>query len=98
LKYSYTSALHWLEEFWHLAFSVDPNNSQWFSFFFFYSNENNEPIHVHIEKGDASGKVWLEPITVEYLNGFSVRVEREIIAIINQNGSEFIKKRDEYFS
>ncbi|MEN9639383.1 MAG: hypothetical protein RLZZ262_1251 [Bacteroidota bacterium] len=24
LKYLYTSALHWLEEFWPLTFSVDP--------------------------------------------------------------------------
>lgn len=25
--------------------------------FFFYSNENNEPAHVHITKGSANGKV-----------------------------------------
>ena len=24
---------------------------------FFYSNENNEPCHIHIEKGDAEGKI-----------------------------------------
>ncbi len=29
--------------------------------FFFYSNENDEPAHVHVEKGDAEGKIWLEP-------------------------------------
>lgn len=29
--------------------------------FFFYSMENNEPIHVHVSKGDAVGKIWLEP-------------------------------------
>jgi hypothetical protein len=29
--------------------------------FFFYSNENNEPVHVHIMKGSAEGKIWLEP-------------------------------------
>ena len=28
--------------------------------FFFYSNENTEPIHVHVKKGDATGKIWLE--------------------------------------
>ncbi|MDE1158028.1 MAG: DUF4160 domain-containing protein [Neorhizobium sp.] len=31
--------------------------------FFFYSNEGNprEPIHIHVEDGDASAKIWLEP-------------------------------------
>ncbi len=30
--------------------------------FFFYSNENNEPVHVHVTKGNADGKIWLEPV------------------------------------
>ena len=51
--------------------------------FFFYSNENNEPIHIHIEKADATGKVWLEPIEVEYFIGFSAREQREIMKFIN---------------
>lgn len=29
--------------------------------FFFYSNEGNEPMHVHVMKGNAEGKLWLEP-------------------------------------
>ena len=29
---------------------------------YFYSNENNEPCHVHIAKGKGtSSKVWIEP-------------------------------------
>ena len=28
--------------------------------FFFYSNEGNEPIHVHCQKGDAEAKYWLD--------------------------------------
>jgi hypothetical protein len=40
--------------------------------FFFYSNENDEPAHVHVEKGDAEGKIWLEPnLTAAYFRGFS---------------------------
>lgn len=27
--------------------------------FFFYSNELNEPIHIHIQKGEKEGKYWL---------------------------------------
>lgn len=29
--------------------------------FKFYSNENDEPAHVHVSKGDCSAKYWLEP-------------------------------------
>jgi hypothetical protein len=29
--------------------------------FFFYSLENSEPPHVHVESRDATAKYWLEP-------------------------------------
>ena len=28
--------------------------------FFFYSNEGNEPIHIHCKKGDRERKYWLD--------------------------------------
>jgi len=28
--------------------------------FFFYSNERNEPVHVHCRKGDVEAKYWLD--------------------------------------
>lgn len=27
---------------------------------YFYSNEGNEPIHVHCQKGDAESKYWID--------------------------------------
>jgi hypothetical protein len=67
--------------------------------FFFYSNENNEPIHVHITKGNANGKVWLEPtIRIEYLFGFTSGEEKDIIEIIEKNADNFKKKWNEYFN
>ncbi len=48
--------------------------------FFFWSNENNEPIHIHVEKGDAEGKVWLSPrIRIAYLHGFTTK-EKKILS------------------
>ena len=32
--------------------------------FFFYSNERQEPPHVHVEKGDGEAKLWLQPVQV----------------------------------
>jgi hypothetical protein len=28
--------------------------------FFFYSNEGNEPIHIHVQKGEKECKYWLD--------------------------------------
>ena len=54
--------------------------------FFFWSNENEEPIHIHVEKGDAEGKIWLMPnIQVAYLHGFTKKEGKAIIKIITEN-------------
>lgn len=37
---------------------------------FFYSLENNEPSHVHIEHGEHVAKYWLNPVTLATNNGF----------------------------
>lgn len=66
--------------------------------FFFYSNENDEPIHVHVTKGDANGKIWLEPsIEVEYLIGFSNAEQKDILEIVQANSENFKGKWNEYF-
>jgi hypothetical protein len=30
--------------------------------FFFWSRENNEPAHVHVQRGCEEAKFWLEPV------------------------------------
>jgi len=34
--------------------------------FFFYSNENDEPLHVHVRAENRFAKFWLDPIKLEY--------------------------------
>ena len=38
--------------------------------FFFYSRENNEPPHIHIEQGDRVAKFWLDPVTLAMNKSF----------------------------
>lgn len=50
--------------------------------FFFYSNENNEPMHVHVEKAGSAGKIWLDPgIEVAYMYNFSTNEQRQIMEL-----------------
>jgi len=66
--------------------------------FFFYSEEGNEPIHIHIAKGNGEAKVWLEPIIKpNYFNNFKAKQQREIIELITKNRFLLIRKWYEYF-
>jgi hypothetical protein len=67
--------------------------------FFFYSNENSEPIHIHVKKGQAEGKIWLEPtMGVAWLHGFTNAEEKDIIQIVQVNLDFFKSKWNEYFN
>ena len=53
---------------------------------FFYSNEGNEPVHVHGRKGEAECKVWLRQDTYDieeaWSHGLTPHLRREIRKII----------------
>jgi hypothetical protein len=67
----------------------------------FFSNERNEPIHVHITKGDAHAKYWMSPIRHHISKGYSPgELKRiEIILVeqkekIERQWNEFAKRRN----
>ena len=66
--------------------------------FFFFSNESEEPVHIHVEKGDAAAKFWLNPFELEYNFGFSSRELRQIKELTDKNRLLFIQKWNEYFN
>jgi len=64
--------------------------------FFFYSNENNEPIHIN--KSGAESKYWIYPKIAEvYSYGFKLRERKEIKTIIAANTDRIIEKWNEFF-
>ena len=66
--------------------------------FLFYSNENNEPVHIHVVKGNGNGKVWLEPVVaVAYFYDFTGKEETIIIDIIVACTETLKNKWYEYF-
>ena len=65
--------------------------------FFFFSNEKNEPIHIHIEKADNYAKFWLEPISLAVDYGFNSKQLGEISEILEEHHDLIIHKWNEYF-
>ncbi len=65
---------------------------------FFFSNEGNEPVHIHIEKAERYAKFWLEPLCVVINYGFTGKELREISEIIEKNEIIIREKWNEYFS
>ena len=46
--------------------------------FFFYSNENGEPVHIHIQRDQALAKFWLSPVVLASSVKFSAKELREL--------------------
>ena len=39
--------------------------------FYFYSNERNEPPHIHIEHAGSYAKFWIMPVPLAFNSGFN---------------------------
>jgi len=66
--------------------------------FKFYSNENDEPPHIHVTKGGGKAKYWLTPLVEEeYSYGFTVRERREVRELVLGNSALLINKWNDYF-
>jgi len=66
--------------------------------FKFYSNENNEPPHVHIIKGNAEAKWWLDPeLKEEFSIGFKVQELRMIRELVGLHRDELLEAWKNHF-
>lgn len=65
--------------------------------FFFYSNEGNEPPHIHVERGDGSAKFWLRPVALSSSVNFTRAELRRIREIVQRNAEYFLERWDEFF-
>jgi hypothetical protein len=66
--------------------------------FFFFSNEGTEPVHIHVEREDNTGKFWLNPVSLAYSSGFSARELRAIEKIVIEHQSAWVEVWNEYFN
>ncbi len=64
--------------------------------FYFYSFDCNEPLHVHARREERTCKFWLEPIGLARNHGFSARELNEIRKLIEENVDRIIEAWHEH--
>ncbi len=66
--------------------------------FHFYASDEDEPIHVHVSKGNGYAKIWLEPdIEAQYFHGFKAQDQKKIMKIVTENSELLKTKWNEFF-
>jgi hypothetical protein len=65
--------------------------------FFFYSNEGQEPAHIHIKAGDDEAKFWIDPVSLAANHGFNGRELNEIERLVGLHRAEFLEAWNEHF-
>jgi hypothetical protein len=65
--------------------------------FFFFSNEGNEPPHVHVEAAGDYAKFWLEPVVLTRSVGFSSAELNHLRRLVEKHQAFFKEKWNEYF-
>jgi len=60
--------------------------------FHFYSDEKDEPPHIHVRAPDSECKFWLAPIALAKNRGLSPHVLRDIERIIYEH-EDFLKSQ-----
>ena len=66
--------------------------------FFFFSNESDEPPHIHVEKAECYGKFWLQPdVELAWSRRFRQRDLTKIRKLLESEQEWFLEKWDEHF-
>ena len=65
--------------------------------FFFYSNEVQEPPHIHIKSGGDEAKYWLDPVDLVSNYGFNSRELSEIERLVDHHRADLLEAWNEHF-
>lgn len=64
--------------------------------FHFYSDEGNEPPHVHVDAGDGECKFWLGPISLARSRGVAPAQVRKIERLVYEHEAQLLETYHEY--
>ena len=64
--------------------------------FYFYSYDGGEPRHMHVDRGSASPKFWLDPVSLAENYGYSRRELRDIERTTKENVERLRNEWDDF--
>ena len=65
--------------------------------FYFFSNEGEEPPHVHVDRAGATAKLWLRPVAVVRALGFNAKDLAAVIGLVREHRTAFEEAWDDHF-
>ena len=65
--------------------------------FFFYSNENDEPPHVHVQRERMLAKFWLHEVVLAESKRFAAHELRELERMVRERRTGFLEAWHEFF-
>ncbi|MGH9555331.1 MAG: DUF4160 domain-containing protein [Terriglobales bacterium] len=66
--------------------------------FFFFSNERQEPPHIHVAKAENYAKFWLDPVSLAWNRGFRRNEVTALQESVRENRDLLLRAWNEYFS
>jgi hypothetical protein len=66
--------------------------------FFFFSNEGDEPAHIHVQRDRALAQFWLEPIALVHSSHFPAHELGTVQNLVVENRARVIAAWYEYFA
>ena len=64
--------------------------------FYFYSRENDEPPHIHVEHGDKLAKYWLDPVELASSKRFRAHELGEVRNLVLRYRTTFLEAWHDY--
>lgn len=65
--------------------------------FFFYSNENGEPPHIHVQRERLLAKFWLKPVSLAGSSGFAAPELNKLLGLVEAHQQIFVEAWNEFF-
>ena len=65
--------------------------------FYFYSHEPNEPLHIHVDRDEATAKFWLSPVNLASSLGFKSHELTTLFRLVQRHERELIDAWNGFF-